>query len=162
MVAVGDRLPDGLLYFMDDAGVLQLRSIRSLFSGKRAILIGMTGAFTPACSVAVSDFMSKATQFNAKGVSCIYCLSVNDAFVVKAWAETYKGTSGREHVLFLADGSATFTKALGLETDLTRYGFGVCSRRFVLFVDNMIVRIVSVEAGDSNFMTADELLQRFI
>ncbi|XP_042486564.1 peroxiredoxin-2B [Macadamia integrifolia] len=157
-IAVGDVIPDGTLAYFDESDQLQNVSIHSLAAGKKVILFGVPGAFTPTCSMKhVPGFIEKAEEFKAKGVSEILLISVNDPFVMKAWGKTYPEN---KHVKFLADGSATYTKAMGLELDLSEKGLGTRSRRFALLVDNLKVTVANVEAGgEFTVSSAEEILK---
>ncbi|MBU8542712.1 MULTISPECIES: peroxiredoxin [Roseomonadaceae] len=116
----------------------------ALFAGKTVVLFGVPGAFTPTCSAKhLPGFVTQAAALTAKGVDVIACMSVNDAFVMGAWAKDQGIT---DQVVMLADGSAAFTKALGLELDLTARGLGVRSQRFVLVAKDGKVTHVAVEA----------------
>jgi glutaredoxin/glutathione-dependent peroxiredoxin len=107
------------------------------------VLFAVPGAFTPTCSVKhLPGFVQHADTIKAKGVDSIICVAVNDAFVMAAWAKE-QGVDGK--VVMLADGSAAFTKALGLELDLTARGMGVRSQRYALIVDNGKVTHVAIE-----------------
>ena len=156
--AVGDTLPDGTLAYFDDQEQLQQVSIHSLVSGKKVVIVGVPGAFTPTCSLKhVPGFIEKAEELKAKGVEEIICISVNDPFVMKAWAKTYPEN---KHVKFLADGSATYTHALGLELDLKEKGLGTRSRRFALLVDNLKVKSANVEqGGEFTVSSVDDILK---
>jgi peroxiredoxin len=116
-----------------------------LFAGKTAVLFGVPGAFTPTCSAKhLPGFVQQAEALKAKGVELIACMAVNDAFVMAAWAKDQGIT---DEVVMLADGSAAFTKALGLEMDLTARGLGVRSQRFALVVKDGAVTHIGVEAA---------------
>lgn len=156
-IAVGDVIPDGNLAFFDEDDKLQTVSIYSLAAGKKVVLFAVPGAFTPTCSMKhVPGFVEKAEELKSKGVDEILCLSVNDPFVMKAWAKTYPEN---KHVKFLADGSATYTHALGLELDLSEKGLGTRSRRFALLVDDLKVKVANVESGGEFTVSgADEIL----
>ncbi|XP_010519706.1 PREDICTED: peroxiredoxin-2B [Tarenaya hassleriana] len=144
-IAVGDVIPDGNLAFFDENDQLQKVSVHSLAAGKKVVLFGVPGAFTPTCSMQhVPGFIEKADELKSKGVDEILCLSVNDPFVMKAWAKTYPAN---EHVKFVGDGSAEYTHKLGLELDLKDKGLGIRSRRFALLVDNLKVTAANVESG---------------
>ncbi|CAL5439748.1 unnamed protein product [Camellia sinensis] len=102
-------------------------------------------------------FMEEAEELKSKGVDGILCLSVNDPLVMKAWAKTY---CENKHVKFLADGSATYTHALGLELDLVEKGLGTRSRRFALLVDDLTVKVANVESdGEFTVSSADDILK---
>uniref|UniRef100_A0A803QS65 Glutaredoxin-dependent peroxiredoxin n=3 Tax=Cannabis sativa TaxID=3483 RepID=A0A803QS65_CANSA len=157
-IAVGDSLPDGTLSFFDENDDLQNVSVHSLAAGKKVVLFGVPGAFTPTCSTKhVPGFIEKEAEFKAKGVNEIFLVSVNDPFVMKAWAQTY---SGNKNVKFLADGAAKYTHALGLELDLSEKGLGIRSRRFALVVDNLKVTVANGEnGGEFSVSSADDILK---
>ncbi|KAL3834006.1 hypothetical protein ACJIZ3_008742 [Penstemon smallii] len=157
-IAVGDSIPDGTLAFFDEQDQLQSLSIHSLTAGKKAVLFAVPGAFTPTCSLKhVPGFVEKADELKSKGVDEILCISVNDPFVMKAWAKTFPNN---KHVKFLADGSGTYTRALGLELDLTDKGLGIRSKRYALLVENLKVKVANVEAGgDFTVSGAEDILK---
>ncbi|KAJ6850855.1 peroxiredoxin-2C-like [Iris pallida] len=157
-IAVGESIPDGTLGWFDENDQLQNVSIHSLAAGKKVILFGVPGAFTRTCSTKhVPGFITSAEELKSKGVDEILLLSVNDAFVMKAWAKTFPENN---HVKFLADGSATYARALGLELDLSEKGMGIRSRRFALVVDDLKVKVANIEeVGEFSISAADEILK---
>ncbi|GMH03692.1 hypothetical protein Nepgr_005531 [Nepenthes gracilis] len=157
-IAAGDIIPDGNLSYFDENDQLQQVSIHSLAAGKKVVLFGVPGAFTPTCSLKhVPGFIEKAEELKSKGVDEILCISVNDPFVMKAWAKTYPEN---KHVKFLADGSATYSHALGLELDLSEKGLGTRSRRFALLVEDLKVKVANVETGgEFTVSSADEIFK---
>ncbi|XP_028085874.1 peroxiredoxin-2 [Camellia sinensis] len=157
-IAVGDVIADGKLAYFDENDELQHLSVHSIAAGKKVILFAVPGAFTPTCSMKhVPGFIEKAEELKAKGVDEILCISVNDPFVMKAWAKTFPEN---KHVKFLADGAATYTHALGLELDLAEKGLGTRSRRFALLVDDLKVKVANIESGGEFTVSgADEILK---
>eukprot|EP00250_Pteridium_aquilinum_P003370 c13683_g1_i1 orf=174-662(+) len=157
-IAVGDTLPDGTLSFFDADNTLQQVSVHSLAAGKKVVLFGVPGAFTPTCSMKhVPGFIDLAAEFKSKGVDELICLTVNDPFVVKAWGQTYPDNNS---VRLLADGSAKYTYALGLELDLSEKGLGIRSRRFALLVDNLVVKVANIEqGGEFSVSSAEDMLK---
>jgi peroxiredoxin len=116
-----------------------------IFSGKKVVMFALPGAFTPTCSAKhLPGFVEAADDIKAKGVDTIACLSVNDAFVMGAWA---KDQNTGDKVLMLADGSAAFTKALDTVLDLSERGLGVRSRRYSMIVDDGVVSQINLEEG---------------
>ncbi|KAH7511941.1 peroxiredoxin-2B [Ziziphus jujuba] len=157
-IAVGDSLPDGTVSYFDDNDQLQSVSVHSLTAGKKVILFGVPGAFTPTCSLKhVPGFVEKSEELKSKGIDEILLLSVNDPFVMKAWAKTYPEN---QHVKFLADGAGKYTHALGLELDLSEKGLGVRSRRFALLVDDLKVKLANIESGgEFTVSSAEDILK---
>ncbi|KAK1383507.1 Glutaredoxin-dependent peroxiredoxin [Heracleum sosnowskyi] len=157
-IAVGDSIPDGKLLHHDEYDQLEDVSVHSLAAGKKVVLFGIPGAFTPTCSVKhVPGFIEKAEEFKAKGVSEILLIAVNDPFVMKAFKKTYPDT---KFVKFLADGSGKYVHALGLELDLSEKGMGVRSRRFAALVDDLKVKTINLETGgEFSVSSAEDLLK---
>ncbi len=115
-----------------------------LFGTGTTVLFGVPGAFTPTCSAKhLPGFVENAAAFKAKGVTKVVCMAVNDAFVMGAWGRD-QGVG--EDVVMLADGAAAFTKALGVELDLTARGMGMRCQRFVLVAKDGRVSHVAIEA----------------
>jgi glutaredoxin/glutathione-dependent peroxiredoxin len=164
-IQVGDRLPAGTLMEFHDVeedgcsiGPNPV-TIESLTRGRKLVLFGLPGAFTPTCSAKhVPSFLADYDKLKAKGVDTIACLSVNDAFVMGAWGrELHVG----DKVRMLADGSAAYTKALGLELDLTARGMGIRCQRFSMLVDDGIVKTLNIEApGKFEVSGAKTMLQQ--
>ena len=143
MIKPGDKLPQGTLYEMGADGPKPV-SVEELTKGKRVVIFGLPGAFTPTCSAKhVPGYVSLADKLKAKKIDEIVCLSVNDAFVMGAWGKD-QGAEGK--VRMLGDGSATFTKAMGLELDLTEKGLGIRCDRFSMLVDDGVVKSLNREA----------------
>ncbi|GAB5468534.1 MAG: peroxiredoxin [Rhodospirillales bacterium] len=141
-IQVGDTLPNGTLGHMSANGPEQISS-EQLFKGKKVVVFALPGAFTPTCSAQhVPGFVKHADEIKAKGVDTIACLSVNDPFVMGAWG---KEQGAGDKVLMLADGSAEFTKAMGMELDLTGHGMGVRAKRFAMVVDDGKVTHLAIE-----------------
>lgn len=141
-IKVGDRIPDATLMRMTEKGPAPLTT-QELFGGKKVVLFAVPGAFTPTCSNQhLPGFVDKAGEIKAKGVDTIACISVNDAFVMGAWG---KDRNVGDKVLMLADGAAAFSKALGLELDLTKMGLGVRSRRYSLLAEDGVVKQLNIE-----------------
>jgi len=142
-IKVGDRMPEVTLNEMGEKGP-QAVTTAELFNGKKVVLFALPGAFTPTCSAAhLPGYVVKADELREKGVDSIVCLSVNDAFVMGAWGEA-QNVEGR--VRMVADGSALFTKAIGLELDLTERGLGLRSDRYAMIVDDGVVTALHREA----------------
>ena len=143
-IQVGDKVPSTTLQHMTDSGPADISS-DEVFGGKKVVVFALPGAFTPTCSAKhLPGFVEQAEAIKAKGVDTIACLSVNDAFVMGAWG---KDQGVGDKVMMLADGSAAFTKAVGLELDLEDAGFGLRSQRYAMVVDDGVVSAVNVEQG---------------
>jgi peroxiredoxin len=163
MLKVGDKLPSGTLQeFIEVEGngcSLGPNSfeIDKLTAGKKIAIFALPGAFTPTCSAQhVPGFVQHAEAFKAAGVDEIWCVSVNDAFVMGAWGRDQK-TAGK--VRMMADGSAAFAQATGLTLDLTTRGMGLRSQRYSMLVDDGVVKSLNVEApGKFEVSNAETLL----
>ena len=141
-IKIGDRIPSVTLHHMTGEGPAEIAT-ETLFGGKRVAVFGLPGAFTPTCSAKhLPGFVAAAEDFKAKGVETIACVSVNDAFVMDAWGKD-QSVSGK--VMMIADGSAEFSRAIGLEIDLTERGFGIRSQRYSMLVDDGVVVALHVE-----------------
>ena len=150
MIKVGDKLPAGsLLEFIEVEGEgcslgPNAFDIEKSTAGKTVAIFALPGALTPTCSAQhVPGFVQQADAFKAAGVDEIWCVSVNDPFVMGAWGRDQK-TAGK--VRMMADGSAAFTKAVDLVFDLTAKGFGVRSQRYSMLVKDGVVQSLNVEA----------------
>jgi peroxiredoxin (alkyl hydroperoxide reductase subunit C) len=142
-IQVGDSIPSAKLMQGTAEGPKEI-STEALFGGKTVVLFGVPGAFTPTCSAKhLPGFVQNYDALKAKGVDTVACMAVNDAFVMGAWG---KDQGVGDKVMMLADGSADFTKKLGLELDLTTRGLGIRSQRFALIAKNGKVTHVAVEA----------------
>ena len=141
-IQVGDKIPSGTLQQLTENGPEAITT-DEIFGGKKVVLFALPGAFTPTCSAKhLPGFVAKADEIKAKGVDTIACLSVNDAFVMGAWG---KDQGAGDKVLMLADGSAEFTLALGLELDLTARAMGMRSDRYAMIVDDGVVTLLNRE-----------------
>ncbi len=148
MIKIGDAIPDVTVKHLGANGLEDVTT-GELFAGGKVALFGLPGAYTPTCSAKhLPGFVAQYDALKAKGVDKIVCLSVNDAFVMKAWAES-QAAEGK--VETLADGLAAFTKALGLEADLSVAGLGVRCRRFALIADKGVVTWIAVEEAPGAF-----------
>jgi peroxiredoxin len=126
-------------------------NVEDLVKGKRIALFALPGAFTPTCSAKhLPGYVQKADELRKK-VDEIWCLSVNDAFVMGAWGREH-GATGK--VRMIADGNGEITKALGLEMDLTARGIGVRSQRYSMLLDDGVVKTLNIE-GPGKFEVSD-------
>jgi peroxiredoxin len=163
MIKVGDKLPAGKLQeFVEVEGDgcsigPNTFELEKLTAGKRIAVFGLPGAFTPTCSAKhVPGYVEKAEEFKKAGVDEIWCISVNDPFVMGAWGRDQK-TAGK--VRMMADGSADFAKATGLTFDLTSRGMGVRSQRYSMLLVDGVVKSLNIEApGKFEVSDADTLL----
>ena len=164
-IKVGDRLPEGTLTEMIDVETPGCSigpnnfSVGDLTKGKRVVIFGLPGAFTPTCSAKhVPGYVASHDQLKSKKVDEVWCVAVNDAFVMGAWGKE-QNSSGK--VRMMADGSAIFTKALGLEMDLTGRGMGVRSQRYSMLVEDGVVKKLNVEQpGKFEVSDADSMLKQ--
>lgn len=141
-IRTGDRLPSVTLHEMTSEGPAP-RTVNELTQGKRVIIIGLPGAFTPTCSSKhIPGFLEYYPKLKAKAIDEILCVSVNDAFVMDAWAKML-GADGK--VRMLGDGNADFAKATGLDADMSGRGMGVRSRRYAMLVDNGVVKSLNLD-----------------
>jgi peroxiredoxin len=163
---VGDRLPEGTLSEsteFDPATGCPLKpqalNVSDLVKGKKIVIFAVPGAFTPTCSAQhLPGYVAHFDQLKAKGVDEIWCLAVNDAFVMAAWGREQKA-GGK--VRMLADGSAEYIRKLGLEQDLTAKGLGVRSQRFAAVVEDGVVTQLAVEAPSKfEVSSAEAILAR--
>ncbi len=141
-IRVGDRIPSVTLRHMTADGPAEITT-EEVFSGKTVILFALPGAFTPTCSAKhLPGYLRHVDAIKAKGVDAIACLSVNDAYVMDAWG---KDQGVGDKVLMLADGLAAFTKAVGLDLDLSDRGLGLRSKRYAMRVEDGVVRSLNIE-----------------
>ena len=156
-IQVGDRIPEATLAYMGKEGPTTITTTE-LFKGRKVVVFALPGAYTPTCSAAhLPGYVIHADEILAKGVVTIACISVNDAFVMGAWGREHNA----EQVMMLADGNAAFSKAVGLDLDLTERLMGVRSQRYAMIVDDGVVRHLAVEApGKFEVSSADEILKQ--
>lgn len=142
MIKIGDALPNMKLTAATEDGPKE-SSTDEVFGGKKVVLFAVPGAFTPTCSARhLPGYLQNMSALQEKGVEAVVCMAVNDGFVMGAWARD-QGVDGR--IKMLADGSGAFTKALGLELDLTARGLGMRCQRFAMVVDDKKVVSLSIE-----------------
>ena len=157
-IKVGDKLPAGTLQeFFEvekDGCAIGPNPVKvdDLTKGRKVVIFGLPGAFTPTCSAKhVPSYLANYDKLKAKGVDTIACMAVNDAFVMGAWGRDQK--TG-DKVRMLADGSADYTTALGLELDLGARGLGLRCQRFSMLVDDGVVKTLNIE-GPGKFEVSD-------
>lgn len=157
MIKIGDRIPDATLHEtleFGDACPLnpQPVSVAEATRGKRIVMFGLPGAYTPTCSAQhVPGYVENAEKLKAKKVDEIWCVSVNDGFVMAAWGRDEKAIG---KVRMLGDGSADLAKKLGLELDLSKGGMGIRMQRFSMLIDDGVVKQLNVE-GPHKFEVSD-------
>jgi peroxiredoxin len=156
-IKVGDKLPSISLKYMNKDG-MQTATTDELFKGKKAVLFGLPGAFTPTCSAKhLPGFVTHSEDLKKKGVEVVACLSVNDAFVMDAWG---KAQNAGEKVLMLADGNGDFAKATGLTMDGTGYGMGLRTSRWAMVLEDGKVKTLNVEAPGAFEVSSAEAVMK--
>jgi peroxiredoxin len=156
-IAVGDRLPAATFKVRTADGLADMTT-NELCAGKTVVLFAVPGAFTPTCTAKhMPSYLDHLDALKGKGVDTVACVAVNDAFVLNAWA---KGLEADGKIVMLADGNATFTKALGLDFDGSGAGLGPRSKRYSMVVKDGVVKALNVEAspGVMEVSGADKLL----
>ena len=162
----GDRLPEGKLTEATEFDTVagcplnpQDISVTEATKGKKVVVFGVPGAYTPTCSAKhVPGFVANYDNLKAKGVDEIWCVAVNDAFVMGAWGRGQKATG---KVRMLGDGSAEYTKKLGLELDLNARGLGLRMQRFAMIVQDGVVKDIAVEGpGKFEVSSAEAVLAK--
>lgn len=153
-IQIGDRIPAATFAVLRD-GVQQLGT-DDVFSGRKVVLFAVPGAFTPTCSERhLPGYIEHIDDFRKRGIE-VACMAVNDAFVMQAWARHRHVPDG---LLMLADGNGDFAKALGLEMDSSKYGMGMRSKRFALYAEDGVVKLLHVEApGEFRVSSAEAML----
>ena len=141
-IKVGDRLPEATFAVMGADGPTAVTTTE-MFGGKKVALFAVPGAYTPTCHAQhMPGFLSRLDEIRRMGVDEIACTAVNDVFVFDHWG---KETGAHGKVIMLADGSAHFAKAVGLDIDLTEHGLGVRSKRYAMLVDDGVVKILNID-----------------
>jgi len=164
-IQIGDKLPSATLFefFHEETAGCSLGpnafEVEKETAGKTIAILALPGAYTPTCSAKhVPGFIEHFSAFKAKGVDEIWCISVNDAFVMGAWGKSL-GAEGK--VRMMADGSAEFTKKIGMEFDLTARGLGLRSQRYSMLVQDGVVKQFNLDApGAFEISSAEKLLSQ--
>ncbi|MFC0679243.1 peroxiredoxin [Lysobacter korlensis] len=153
-INIGSAIPEVTVQRLQ-SGVENINT-RDLFENRRIVLFGVPGAFTPTCSERhLPGYVEHFAEFRRRGVD-VACMSVNDPFVMQAWA---RSLSVPDELMMLADGNAEFARALGLEIDASAYGMGTRCRRFALLSDHGVIRQLEVEApGEYRVSSAEHML----
>jgi peroxiredoxin len=153
MITKGQKIPSVTIKQVTGDGASDVDTA-ALFAGKKAVMFSLPGAFTPTCSAKhLPGYVEKLPELKAAGVDLVVCLSVNDHWTMQAWAEQH-GAIGK--IVMLADGSAVFSKALGIDADLSAHGMGVRARRGLLMIEDGTVKSIDMEEpGKFEVSTAD-------
>ena len=151
----GQNVPEVSLRIRKD-GDWATTTTEELFGNKTVVVFSLPGAFTPTCSNKhLPGYIQSLDAFEQRGVK-VACLSVNDAFVMHAWGESQGVPPG---LLMLGDGNATFARALGLELDGTKNGMGIRAKRFAMYIEDGVVKVLNVEApGEFRVSSAETML----
>ncbi len=155
-IKIGDKLPEATFMTVGASGSPEPVTTAQVFGGKTVALFAVPGAFTPTCDARhLPGFRDHAADLKAKGIDAIACTSVNDVFVMKAWAKA----SDADGIQMLADGNGAFAKALGLELDGSKFGMGQRSQRYAMVVKDGVVERLDVEEGGAfEVSSADYML----
>ena len=153
-IQTGDRIPEVVLKYVDDG--VQAIDTPTLFDDRKVVLFAVPGAFTPTCSERhLPGFVQHFEEFRKRGIE-VACMAVNDPFVMQAWGESQHVPKG---LRMLSDGNGDFARALGLEMDASGYGMGLRSKRFALYAEDGVVRLLFVEApGEFRVSGAEHVL----
>lgn len=157
-IGAGDKIPEVTLKTMGPEGrPTDISTTEALGTG-RVVLFAVPGAFTPGCSrIHLPGYVNQAEQLKAKGVDTIACVAVNDAWVMQAWADS-QGVDDK--ILMLADGSADFTRAMGLEMDGSGAGLGTRSQRYAAIVEDGVVKSIDVDSGGIEVSACEAILEK--
>jgi peroxiredoxin len=156
-IQVGDRLPQANFRVMTPEGPAT-KTTDDVFKGRKVVLVAVPGAFTPTCHRNhLPGYVQNAQQIRGKGIDAIVVTSVNDVFVMDAWAKS----SGAEGIEMLADGNGDFARAVGLTMDGSGFGLGTRSQRYAMVVDDGVVKSINVEdtPGKADVSGAENLLK---
>jgi glutaredoxin/glutathione-dependent peroxiredoxin len=157
-ISVGEKLPEATLKLVAEDGAKDV-STGEYFGGRTVVLFGVPGAFTPTCSNNhLPGFLENRDAILAKGVNAIAVVAINDHHVMRAWA---RFSGGEGQIDFLADGNGTFTRAIGLELDMSAGGLGLRTRRFSMIVKDGVVQALNLEerAGTAEMTGAARILE---
>jgi len=158
MINVGDKLPEATFLRVTPEGLGAVTG-SDIFTDKKVVLFAVPGAFTPTCHYKhLPGFINNAQAFKAKGVDDIICVSVNDPFVMAAWAAS---TNSGKDIQLLADPDASFAIAIGMDVDLSAAGLGRRSKRYAMLVENGEVKVLNIEPGpgQAEESSAEEMLK---
>ncbi|RDY69368.1 peroxiredoxin [Lysobacter soli] len=155
-IQIGERIPEVPLQRIREG--VETVDTNALFDGRRIVLFAVPGAFTPTCSEKhLPGFVEHFDEFRSRGIE-VACVAVNDPFVMQAWGESQNVPDG---LMMLADGNGDFARALGLELDASAYGMGRRAKRFALYADDGVVKLLNVEApGEFRVSSAEHVLEQ--
>ncbi|MDR0182301.1 peroxiredoxin [Lysobacter arvi] len=155
-IQIGERIPEVPLQRIREG--VETVDTNALFDGRRIVLFAVPGAFTPTCSEKhLPGFVQHFDEFRSRGIE-VACMAVNDPFVMQAWGESQNVPEG---LMMLADGNGDFARALGLELDASAYGMGRRAKRFALYADDGVVKLLNVEApGEFRVSSAEHVLEQ--
>ena len=159
-IAETEKLPDVAVTIVGPEGQMATTT-HALFGATKAVLFSVPGAFTPTCSARhVPGYIEKAEDFRGKGVGLIACVSVNDAFVMEAWA---KSTGAKDAITMIADGNGTFIRAVGLDVDQSERAMGLRAMRSAMIVDDCVVQKFFIEPqGSFGVSSAENVLSALV
>ena len=141
-INVGERIPDATLYLPGDSGP-QAINTKEIFSGRKIVVVGMPGAFTPTCHRNhLPGFIENRDAIREKGMDEIVVVTTNETWVMRAWAEA---TGAKDRIRFISDGNSDFVRKTGLEFDNSHRGMGTRARRFAMIVEDGVVTSLAVE-----------------
>jgi len=155
-IQIGERIPEVPLQRIREG--VETVDTNALFDSRRIVLFAVPGAFTPTCSEKhLPGFVQHFDEFRSRGIE-VACMAVNDPFVMQAWGESQNVPEG---LMMLADGNGDFARALGLELDASAYGMGRRAKRFALYADDGVVKLLNVEApGEFRVSSAEHVLEQ--
>lgn len=159
-IQAGDRIPSVTIRQATTEGAKDVDPA-ALFAGKRVVMFSLPGAFTSTCSTKhLPGYLARHDEIKRSGVDLIACLSVNDAAVMQAWAAAHQVG---DKIAMLADGSALFTRALGIENDLTARHMGIRARRGLFTIEDGVVRSIELEQpGKFEVSSAEACLSKLV
>lgn len=154
-IQVGQTVPDVEIRAI--GAEIEQAQTGALFAGRKVVMFAVPGAFTPTCSNRhLPGYVKHFAEFQSRGIE-VMCLAVNDAYVMQAWAASQQVP---HKLLMLADGNGSFTTALGLQLDGSAYGMGLRAKRFALYAEDGVVKLLQVEApGEFRVSTAEAMLE---
>ncbi|MEP7186123.1 MAG: peroxiredoxin [Rhodanobacter sp.] len=155
MLQAGQTIPHLDIAVIDGIAEPQTMPTAALFEKHKVVMFGVPGAFTPTCSEQhLPGYVQQFDAFRARDIE-VFCLAVNDAFVMQAWAASQHVPAGFK---LLADGNGSFTRMMGLELDGSAYGMGLRTRRFALYAENGVVKLLQIEApGELRVSSAEAM-----